>query len=228
MNMRVSPFATIAFALSLLGLGLAVGGTGELRPLIVGATAAVVLASLAVLIYTIPRIDTHGIRVEDFDTWVELGETAAGLRGMKSRNKQAAAQIVAADMNSLKINAELLDSRLSFLYGKHGYDKLTRDKLHNEAKRLAKIVRKNAKNIAVLENWSSEKMLVMLEEFESCASRYDRIANKLHDYEKERPEIVKANLEPLRRTAEKLSTNLRAGHTDLENYLKRASKSRRA
>lgn len=217
-----------AFVLSLIGLALAVGVTGEVRPLVIGATAAVVLASFAVLIYTIPRIDTHGIRVEDFDTWVELGETAAGLRGMKSRDKQAAAQIVAADMNSLKINAELLDSRLSFLYGKHGYDKLTKDKLHNEAKRLARIVRKNAKNIAVLENWAPDKMSAMFEEFEGCASGYDRIANKLHDYEKERPEIVKANLEPLRRTAEKLSANLRSGRSNLENYLKRAAKSRRA
>lgn len=225
--MRVSPFAMAAFVLSLISLGLAVGVTGEVRPLVIGATAAVVLASFAVLIYTIPRIDTHGIRIVDFDTWVELGETAAGLRGMKSRDKKVAAQIVAADMNSLKINAELLDSRLSFLYGKHGYEKLTRDKLHNEAKRLAKIIRKNAKNIAALENWSAEKMSVMLEEFESCASGYDRIANKLHDYEKERPEIVKANLEPLRRTAEKLSTNLRNCRTNIENYLKRL-KSRRA
>jgi len=226
--MRVSPFAMIAFALSLVGLALAVGGTGELRPLIVGATAAVVLASFAVFIYTIPRIDTHGIRVEDFDTWVELGETAAGLRGMKPRDKQAAAQIVAADMNSLAINAELLGSRLSFLYGKHGYDKLTKDKLHNEGNNLAKMVRRNAKNIAKIENWSAENMSTMFEEFESCASRYDRIANKLHHYEGERPEIVKANLEPLRRTAEKLSANLRAARLNLENYLKRASKSRRA
>ena len=226
--MRVSPFAMAAFVLSLIGLGLAVGVTGEVRPLVIGATAAVVLASFAVLVYTIPRIDTHGIRVEDFDTWVELGETAAGLRGMKSRDKQAAAQIVAADMNSLKINAELLDSRLSFLYGKHGYEKLTNDKLHNEAKRLVKIVRKNAKNIAVLKKWSPDNISTMFDEFESCASGYDRIANKLHDYEKERPEIVKANLEPLRRTAEKLSANFRAGHSNLENYFKRAGKSRRA
>ena len=226
--MRVSPFAMAAFVLSLIGLGLAVGVQGEHRPLIIGATAAIALASFAVLLYTMPHIHTHGIRTEDFDTWVELGETAAGLRGMKSRDKQAAAQIVAADMNSLAINAGLLDSRLSFLYGKHGYDKLTKDKLHNEAKRLAKAVHKNAKKIAVLENWSPDNMPTMLEEFESCASGYDRIANKLHHYEGERPEIVKANLEPLRRTAEKLSANLRSGRSNLENYFKRAGKSRRA
>jgi len=181
-----------------------------------------------VLMYTVPRIDTHGISIQDFDTWVELGETAAGLRGMKSRDKNAAAQIVTADMNSLAINAELLDRRLSFLYGKHGYDKLTKDKLHNEGKDLAKIVRRYTKKIAKLENWSAENMSTMLEEFEKCASRYDRIANKLHDYEKERPEIVKVNLEPLRRAAEKLSANLRTGRLNLENYLKRAGKPRRA
>ena len=226
--MRVSPFAMAAFVLSLIGLGLAVGVQGEHRPLIIGATAAIALASFAVLLYTLPHIDTHGIPVQDFDTWVELGETAAGLRGMKSRDKKAAVQIVTADMNSLAINAELLDRRLSFLYGKHGYDKLTEDKLHNEAKDLAKIVRRNTKKIAKLENWSYENMSTVLEEFEKCASRYDRIANKLHDYEKERPEIVKANLEPLRRTAEKLSAGLRAGRLNLENYLKRAGKPRRA
>lgn len=226
--MRVSPFAMVAFVLSLLGLGLAFGVTGEPRPLIIGAAAAIALASFAVLLYTTPHIDTHSIPIGDFDTWVELGETAAGLRGMKSRDKKAAAQIAAADMNSLSINAELLSHRLSFLYRKHGYDKLTKDKLHNEAKGISKIVRKNTKKIATIENWSQEKMSTMLEEFESCASGYDRIANKLHDYEKERPEIVKANLEPLRRTAEKLSTNLRTGRSNLENYLKRAGKPRRA
>jgi len=226
--MRVSPFAMAAFVLSLIGLGLAVGVQGEYRPIIIGATAAIVLASSAVLLYTMPHVHTHGIRTEDFETWVELGETAAGLRGMKSSDKQAAAQIVAADMNSLAINAGLLDSRLSFLYGKHGYDKLTKDKLHNEAKRLTKAIHKNARKISKIENWTSDKISPMLEEFESCASRYDRIANKLHSYEGERPEIVKANLEPLRRIAEKLSTNLRSGRSDIENYFKRASKSRRA
>jgi len=226
-NMRISPIAATAFALALVGLALSTG-TGEFMPLIAGAAVAAVIVSLAALLRTKPRVESHGIPVEDFYSWVELREPAAGLRGIKPREKRAAIKITGADFNSLAINAELLGKRLSSLAGRHGFDKLTRDKLHKEAEQLAKEVRQNVDAIKLSSNWPYNSMQALLEKFEKCAAGYDRIANKLYEYGRERPEIVQTVIKPLRKASEKLSTSIREGRPNIESYIKRFGKAGRA
>lgn len=224
--MRVSPIAATAFALALVGLALSTG-TGEFMPLIAGGAVAAIIMSLAAL-RAKPREVSYGIPVEDYYSWVELREPAAGLRGMKPREKRAAIKITAADFNSLAINAELLDKRLSSLAGRHGFDKLTQDKLHKEAERLAREVRQNVDAVELSSNWSYNNMLALLEKFEKCAAGYDRIANKIYEYGRERPEIVQTVLKPLRKASEKLSTSIREGRLNIERYIKRFGKAGRA
>jgi len=232
-NMRISIIAATAFALALIGLALSVG-TGQFMPFIAGAAVAAVIVSIVALLRTEPRAKTkprvmgHGIPVEDFYSWVELGEPAAGLRGMKPREKRTAIQVTGADFNSLAINAELLSERLSSLAGRHGFDKLTQDKLHKEAEQLAEEVRQNVDAVKLSRNWSYNNMQALLEKFEKCAAGYDRIANKLYEYGRERPEIVQTVLKPLRKAAEKISTGIREGRPNIERYVKRFGKAGRA
>jgi hypothetical protein len=81
-------------------------------------------------------------------------------------------------------------------------------------------LRSIVKKMGARENWSAEGVERLLGEIENCAARTDRIANKLFDLQREKPEIVRTYLEPLRRATEKLSRDLRLMSTNLNNYIK--------
>ena len=228
MNMRISPIAAASIVFAMIALALAgvaaARSTTEL-PLAIGIMGTAALTVVTLLIHHIRTPTKIGqTPMEDFHLWTKVGEPAAGILGLKPREKRLAASVASADLGLLTTNAELLGGRLSLLAGRHGFDKLTKDQLHKDGQRLAKGLRQTSREVGLVETWSYAKLQGVLVTLEKCASGYDRIGNKLYEFEKERPEIVKTTLEPLRRAAEKLSSGLRTCRTNLESYMKRTMK----
>lgn len=222
--MRISPIAIIALALAFVALVVAIGTEEEILPFMVMLAAAAALVAIATLFqYTRPSADVARVPIEDFSLWMDVGEPAAELRRLGPQEIDSAIQIAGADMGSLASNAELLSERLSLLVGKHGFDELTREKSHRHAYNLAADLRAVVKKLGLRESWSGEGIQQVLEGLEGCAAQADRIANKLYDFQREKPEIVRAYTEPLRRAAEKLSRDLRLVATNLGNYITRSA-----
>ena len=228
MNMRLSPFAIASIVFAIIALALAGVAAAKMPsevPLAMGIIATAALTVVTLLIHHIRTPTKIGqTPIEDFHLWTKVGEPGAGILGLKPREKRLAASVLSADLNMLTTNAELLGGRLSLLAGRHGFDRLTKDQLHKDGQRLAKELRQTSRKVGLVENWSYAKLQDVLTTLEKCASGYDRIGNKLYEFEKERPEIVKTTLEPLRRAAEKLSSGLRTCRANLESYMKRTMK----
>jgi len=226
--MRISPFAAAALILAFVALVLASISAPAQPSLAIGVIAAAVVVVMAMLFQYAggPPTEVQKIPIEDFNLWAEVKAPVAGIRGLKPREKRLALSIASTDLSLLALNAELLGSRLSLLAGRHGFDKLTRDRLHKEGEGFAKELRRIADEAGLPQSWSYERMKTVLEKIERCASSYDRIANKLYEYGRERPEVVRAALGPLRRASEKLSTDLRTSYSNLENYVKSAKPSK--
>jgi hypothetical protein len=219
--MRIPLIATAALIVAVAALIVAGGTGGELLPLTVGAAAAAVLVAIATFYqYKRPPVEVARIPIENFSLWADIGEPAAGLRRLGEGDVESALRITSADFNSLASNVGLLSERLSILIGRHGFDELTRSKLHRSAYSLLEDIRSIIKKMRSGEGRSTESIQRLFDDIEGCAAQADRIANKLYDFERGKPEIVRAYTEPLRRAAEKLSRDLRLANTNLRNYMK--------
>ena len=225
--MRIPLIATAALFAALVAFGaLAVlviseGAGGELLYLTVGVAAAAVLVAIATFYqYERPPVEVSRIPIENFSLWADVGEPGAGLRRLGAGDMESALRITGADFGSLASNTGLLSERLSILMGRHGFDELTRSKLHRSAYSLLEDIRSIIKKMGSGEGRSTESVQKLFDSIEGCAAQADRIANKLYDFERGKPEIVRAYSEPLRRAAEKLSRDLRLANTNLRNYMK--------
>jgi len=127
-------------------------------------------------------------------------------------------------LNSIASNAGLLSERLSILIGRHGFDELTQSKLHRNAYSLLEDIRSVVKKMMSSEGRSTEGIQRLLDSIEGCAAQADRIANKLYDLQRGRPEVIMAYTDPLRRAAEKLSRDLRLANANLRDYIKGATR----
>lgn len=156
--------------------------------------------------------------LEDFTVWMETGEPAAGLRELKPREVGAAAGMVSSSLGLLASNSELLTLRLSTLSGKRGFSELARSGIQLDAQELSGKIRKTIAKLGRGESWSPEELRPVLDELERCAAGYDRLANKLFEIHRERPEVIRSTAEPLRRAAERLSRDLRRACANIGDY----------
>jgi hypothetical protein len=230
--MRIPLVATGAFLVALAAFATAAftvagSSTEEVSTLTVG-TVGIAIAAILVSIATFyiqnkPPAEVSRIPLENFTLWADVGEPAAGIRRIGEGDVNSAMKIASTDFGSLASNSWLLSERLSILMGKHGFDELTRGKLNRGAYSLTEDIRSCMKKLRSSEGRSTEGVRKLLDNIEGCASQADRIANKLYDFERGKPEIIKVQTEPLRRAAEKLSRDLRQGNTNLRNFLKLTS-----
>jgi hypothetical protein len=224
--MRIPLIATAALIMAVIALGtsafvISEGAGGELLYLTFGAAAASVLVAIATFYqYRKPPVEVSNIPIENFSLWADVGEPGAGLRRLSEGDIEAALRIISADFSALAPNVGLLSERLSILMGRHGFDDLTRSKLHRSAYNLLEDIRSIIKKMGSGEGRSTEGIQRLLDSIEGCAAQADRIANKLYDFERGKPEVVRVYTEPLRRAAEKLSRDLRLANTNLRNYMK--------
>jgi hypothetical protein len=231
-KMRIPIVATGAFLVALAAFAIAAitvagSSTGEVTTLTVGtvgiATAAIMVSIATFYIQNKPPAEVARIPLENFTLWADVGEPAAGIHRIGEGDVDSAMKIASTDFGSLASNSWLLSERLSILMGKHGFDELTRGKLNRGAYSLTEEIRSCMKRLRSSEGRSTDGVRKLLDNIEGCASQADRIANKLYDFERGKPEIIKVQTEPLRRAAEKLSRDLRQGSTNLRNFLKLTS-----
>ncbi|KUO41678.1 MAG: hypothetical protein AVW06_00710 [Hadesarchaea archaeon DG-33-1] len=221
--MRVPLIATAALIVALAALVVSGSAGEELLPFTIGSAAAAVLVAFAAIYQSRkPRVEIEHVPIEDFSLWTDIGEPAAGLRRLGGGQTESAFRITSADLSSLASNAGLLSERLSILIGRHGFDELTRSKLHRNAHSLLEGISSIVKKMRSGEDRSTENVQRLLDSIEGCAAQSDRIANKLYDSQREKSEIIRTYTDPLRRAAEKLSRDLRLANTNLRNYLKGA------
>lgn len=232
--MRISLVATGAFLVALAAFAVAAmtvvgSSTQEVSPTTVGtvgiATAAILVSIATFYLQNKPPAEVARIPLENFTLWADVGEPAAGIRRIGEGDVESAMKIANTDFGSLASNSWLLSERLSILMGKHGFDELTRSKLNRGAYSLTEDIRSCIKKLKSSESRSTESVRKLLDNIEGCASQADRVANKLYDFERGKPEIIKVQTEPLRRAAEKLSRDIRQGNANLRNFLKLASES---
>jgi hypothetical protein len=223
--MRIPVFATAALIVALAALLVSGQAGGELLPLTIGAAAAAALVALATFYQSKrPPVEIANIPVENFSLWTDIGEPAAGLRRLGGGQVESAFRITSADLNSLASNAGLLSERLSLLIGRHGFDELTQSKLHRNAYSLMEDISSIVKKMRAGDGRSTEYVQRLLVNIEGCAAQADRIANKLYDIQRGRPEVIVAYTDPLRRAAEKLSRDLRLANANLGSYVKGATR----
>jgi len=227
--MRIPLIATAALIMAIVALGVSAlvisrGAGGELLYLTFGAAAASVLVAIATFYqYRKPPVEVSNIPIENFSLWADVGEPGAGLRRLGDGDVESALRIISADFGTLAPNIGLLSERLSILMGRHGFDELTRSKLHRSAYGLLEDIRSVMKKMGSGEGRTTEGMQRLLDSIEGCAAQADRIANKIYDFERGKPEVVRAYTEPLRRAVEKLSRDFRLANTNLRNYMKVAT-----
>ena len=220
MNMRLHPIVVLPLFLAVVALVMAGGAGGHLLPLTAGLAAATVLVTLATIFqYARPSAEVRQVPVENFYFWADVGEPGAELRRLSFGDLEAAMRIANADLGSLSSNADLLNARISLLLGRPEFVELTQEKFDEQTGRLSQDLRAVVKKLGVGRELSAE----VLDLIERCASRADRIANKLYNFQRGKPELVYIYLEPLRRAAEKLSHDLRFFFTNVSDFMKSAS-----
>lgn len=220
MSMRFHPIAIIPLFLAAVALVMAGGAGGPLLPLTAGLAAATVLVALATLFqYLKPRAEVRQVPIENFSLWADVGEPGAELERLSPDDVEAATRIAGADLGSLSSNADLINDRIALLLGRPEFEELTQEKFNEQTEKLAHDLR------AAVEKLREGLRGEVLNPVEQCASQADRIANKLFDFQRGKPELVHIYIEPLRRAAEKLSRDLRLASQNISNFIKSASKS---
>lgn len=218
MVMRPHPLVIIPLFLAVIALIIASGTSGYLLPLTAGLAAATVLVVLGIISqYMKPPAEVKQVPIENFYLWADIGESGAELRRLSSGDVEAATRIASADLGSLSSNADLLNSRISLLLGRDGFEELTQEKFNGQTEKLSEDLRGITKQLK--KGFQAE----ILSSIEQCASQADRIANKLYDFQRGKSEVVHVYVEPLRRAAEKLSSDLRLAFTNISNFVKSAS-----
>lgn len=218
MIMRPHPLAIIPLFLAVIALiiaGMAGSTSGYLLPLIAGLSVATVFLAFAIIFqYTRPPPEVKQVPVENFYIWTDIGESGAELRRLSPEDIEAATRIVSTDLGSLSSNADLLNARISLLLGKEGFEELTREKFNGQTERLSEDLR------GIVKQLKKGLQAEILSSIEQCASQADRIANKLYDFQQGKSEVVHIYSEPLRRAAEKLSSDLRLAYVNISNFLR--------
>ncbi len=217
MVMRPHPLVIIPLFLAVIALVIASGTSGYLLPLTAGLAAATVLVVLGIISqYMKPPAEVKQVPIENFYLWADIGESGAELRRLSPGDVEAATRIASADLGSLSSNADLLNSRISLLLGRDGFEELTQEKFNGQTEKLSEDLRGITKQLK--RGFQAE----ILSSIEQCASQADRIANKLYDFQRGKSEVVHVYVEPLRRAAEKLSSDLRFAFTNISNFVKSA------
>ncbi|MBA7618073.1 hypothetical protein ES703_25392 [subsurface metagenome] len=217
MVMRPHPLVIIPLFLAVIALVIASGTSGYLLPLTAGLAAATVLVVLGIISqYMKPPAEVKQVPIENFYLWADIGESGAELRRLSPGDVEAATRIASADLGSLSSNADLLNSRISLLLGRDGFEELTQEKFNGQTEKLSEDLRGITKQLK--RGFQAE----ILSSIEQCASQADRIANKLYDFQRGKSEVVHVYVEPLRRAAEKLSSDLRLAFTNISNFVKSA------
>ncbi len=203
--------------MAVIALVIASGTSGYLLPLTAGLAAATVLVVLGIISqYMKPPAEVKQVPIENFYLWADIGESGAELRRLSPGDVEAATRIASADLGSLSSNADLLNSRISLLLGRDGFEELTQEKFNGQTEKLSEDLRGITKQLK--RGFQAE----ILSSIEQCASQADRIANKLYDFQRGKSEVVHVYVEPLRRAAEKLSSDLRLAFTNISNFVKSA------
>lgn len=220
MYMRFHPIAVIPMLLAAVALVMGVKAGGNFLPLTAVLAAAAVIISLAAILRSAgPSIRAKQVPVESFTFWADVREPGAELRHLNPDDLKAAMRIAKADVGSLSSNADLLSTRVSLLLGRPEFVKLIQEKFDGQTERLAQDLHAIVKRLGTGKELSVE----VLNLIERCASQADRIANKLYDFQRGKPEFVHTYMEPLRRAAEKLSHDLRLVFTNVLDFVKSAS-----
>jgi hypothetical protein len=221
MGMRFHLIAIVPLLLAAVALVMAGGVEGQLLPLTAGLAAATVFVALATLFqYLKPRAEeVRKVPIENFFLWADVGAPGAELERLSPDDVEAAARIAGADLGLLSSNADLINDRIALLCGRPEFEELTREKFNDQTKKLVHDLR------AAVEKLRGGLRVEVLDPIEQCASQADRIANKLFDFQRGKPELVHIYIEPLRRAAEKLSRDLRLASQNISNFIENASKS---
>ena len=169
--------------------------------------------------YAKPSIDVKQVSIEDFSLWVDVEGPGSELRRLSPDDLEAAMRITNADLSSLSSNADLLNARISLLLGRPEFVELTQEKFDEQTGCLSQDLRIALKKLGTGKELSAE----VLNLIERCASQADRIANKLYDFQRGKPELVQIYTEPLRRAAEKLSRDMRLVFTNVSDFVKSTS-----
>jgi len=215
--MRLYPLAIIPLFLAVIALIIAGVSGGYLLPLTAALAVATVLVTLGIIFqYAKPFTETKQVPIENFYLWADIGESGAELRRLSPEDVEAATRIASADLGSLSSNAKLLNARISLLIGRDGFGELTREKFNEQTEKLSEDLRWITKKLK--KGFKAE----ILNSIEQCASRADRIANKLYDFQRGKSEVVHIYTEPLRRASEKLSSDLRLAFVNISNFMKTA------
>lgn len=214
----------VCISAALAAIALAMVGWAE-RGFLPYAALGIAAAIIVELWVGVPLLRRVVVRrptmpLEDFTVWMETGEPAAGLRELKPREVDTAASMTSSSLGLLASNSELLTLRLSTLSGRRGFSELARSGIQLEAQELSGKIRKTVAKLGRKESWSPEGLRPVLDELERYAAGYDRLANKLFDLHRERPEAVRSTAEPLRRAAERLSRDLRRAGANIGDYAK--------
>jgi hypothetical protein len=208
--------------LPLLALGAAlVGLIGAVYagPLAIGVALATLAVAIAVIYqYTITsRPQEEEIPLEDFSWWIDGGEPVADLKNLKPEEASLAIQIVSSDLKNLSKNSDLLGRRLALLIGRRDFEGLSESDYSGEARKVANSLSELAQGM--------EKRGALQPGFyrllEQHASRLDRMANKLYEFERGRSETIRVYIDPLRRASEKLSRDLRKAASNAFKFEKR-------
>ncbi len=217
MIMRPPLLIIISLFLAVIALVIAGGTSGYLLPLTAGLAAVTVIVVFGIISqYMKPPAEVKQVPIENFYLWADIGESGAELRRLSPGDVEAATRIASADLGSLSSNADLLNSRISLLLGRDGFEELTQEKFNGQTEKLSEDLRGITKQLK--KGFQAE----ILSSIEQCASQADRIANKLYDFQRGKSEVVHVYVEPLRRAAEKLSSDLRLAFTNISNFVKSA------
>lgn len=186
-------------------------------PLALGVAIATLIVAMAVVYqYTyVGKPREKELPLEDFSWWADIGEPLFRLKSASSVDRAAACQLVASDLKILHKNASLLHGRLSLLSGRREFEDFP-GFLLTETQQASGALHE------LIETCEREVELKpeIHRTLERIASRLDRVANKLYEFERGRSEVVKTYVDPLRRASEKLSRDLRKAASNLFQFVK--------
>jgi hypothetical protein len=190
--------------------------TGPLAVAVALATLVVAIAVVYLYTYT-PKPREEEIPLEDFSWWADIGEPFSGLKVLEPAELAAAAQLVASDLKTLQKNSGLLNQRLSLLVGRREFEEFPGELVTSETQHTTNTLGEFVRRCEQTGNLEPE----LYKSLERSASRLDRVANKLFEFERGRSEVVKTYVDPLRRASEKLSKDLRKAASNLYKFEKR-------
>jgi hypothetical protein len=213
--MREAPFPILALGAAIVALIIA-AFTGPLALGVALATLAVAIAVVYQYSSTL-RPQEEEIPLEDFSWWADVGEPAAALRNLKSGDISLAVQIISSDLKNLSRNSDLLGRRLALLIGRRDFEGLSEEDFSGEALKISNSISELARGMVK----RGELQRGFYKSLEQYAARFDRMGNRLYEFERGKSEIIQIYIDPLRRAAESLSRDLRKAASNTFKFEKR-------